>query len=75
MNVLYVASLGLTYYTMIYVQQKINILSQADFWRDVFTSNQTASLQKQQDIYDAVYWLNDGPFKIKSLFLASQLID
>jgi hypothetical protein len=60
MNVLYIASFGLNYYTMAHVRQKINTVSPEDFWTDVFTSNQTVSIEKQQEIYDAIYWLNDG---------------
>jgi hypothetical protein len=59
MNVLYLSSFGLKYYTMIVVRMNKQKVLDEKFWYDTMNLNET-DLDKQKDIYDTLYWLNNG---------------
>jgi hypothetical protein len=59
MNILYFAAFGLKYYTMLIVRLNINKLNSEAFWREIVSVNET-ELDKQIDIYQTFYWLNNG---------------
>lgn len=59
MNVLYVSSFGLKYYTMVVVRlNKIKVLD-SRFWQNAVNLNATDS-DAQKDVFDSIYWLNNG---------------
>lgn len=59
MNVIYVSSFSLKYYTMIVVRlTKIKVLDEK-FWVMASSLNQT-DYGAQKDVYNTLYWLNNG---------------
>lgn len=62
MNVLYISSFGLKYYTMhVVVVQKKKILDKK-FWDMAVGLNET-NIDDQKKVYDTIYWLNNGKFE------------
>lgn len=59
MNVIYVSSFGLKYYTMIMVRITKNRVLNEQFWEKASTLNET-DYAGQKDAYNAIYWLNNG---------------
>lgn len=59
MNVIYISSFSLKYYTMIVVRlTKIQVLN-GDFW-DLAVNLNVTDYSTQKMIYNAIYWLNNG---------------
>lgn len=59
MNVIYVSSFSLKYYTMIVVRlTKYKVLDES-FWDMASTLNET-DYSGQKDVYNTIYWLNNG---------------
>lgn len=68
MNVIYVSSFGLKYYTMIVVRvTKGKVLSES-FWDMAVGLNET-DYAGQKDVYNTLYWLNNGKYSILLLLL------
>ena len=63
MNILYISTYGLKYYTMILVKEKLDIISNQVFWDNIEYLNSTDTGGEGM-IYDTVYWLNSGKFDI-----------
>lgn len=59
MNVIYVSSFSLKYYTMICVHLTKTRALEDGFWRTVANVNET-DYATQRDIYNTIYWLNNG---------------
>jgi hypothetical protein len=61
MNILYICSFVLKYYTMINVSMHRNKIETVSFWNKVGNLNETDILT-QKEIFETFYWLNDGNF-------------
>ena len=59
MNILYVCSFALKYYTMVTVKLQINKIETPSFWVKVANVN-ASDIGTQIDLYKTFYWLNDG---------------
>ena len=59
MNILYVASYSLHYYTMIVVNVALSRLESEDFWSTISQLN-ASQVDEQKDVYQTFYWLNQG---------------
>lgn len=59
MNILYISSYGLKYYTMILVSRKKELISKNSFWYNAVNvkSNDTSA---QKELFLTFYWLNSG---------------
>ena len=63
MNILYISTYGLKYYTMILIKEKLDIISNQEFWDKIEYLNSTDT-EGQVMIYETFYWLNSGKFDI-----------
>lgn len=59
MNVLYLASYGLKYSTMILVKHSLDRVETPQFWNKVQNLTST-DVNAQIDVYTDLYWLNSG---------------
>ena len=59
MNILYVCSFGLKYYSMAMVNIQYNKIKTGTFWNQVVSLNES-DLSGQKYTYETFYWLNDG---------------
>ena len=59
MNILYVASYSLHYYTMIVVSFELKRLESEEFWTTIAQLNET-KVDEQKSVYQTFYWLNQG---------------
>lgn len=59
MNVLYLASYGLKYSTIILVTRSLENVQKPEFWNKLEHLNST-DVRSQIDVYKTLYWLNSG---------------
>jgi hypothetical protein len=60
MNVLYFTSFAIQFYVIYLVQTNRQKVMSVEFWSDIL--NDTQNVDKQKEIFDAVYWLNSDRF-------------
>jgi len=68
MNVLYLSSFGLKYYTMILVRLNKEKVLSSQFWKNAVFLNQS-SPEEQIEVVNTLYWLNNGYLNKKMLKL------
>ena len=59
MNILYIGSFALKYYSMTMVNINYNLIKTPEFWHKVANLNDS-DITTQKSIYQTFYWLNDG---------------
>jgi hypothetical protein len=59
MNILYICSFALKYYSMTMVNINYNIIKTQEFWHKVANINES-DITTQKSVYQTFYWLNDG---------------
>lgn len=62
MNVLYISSFGLKYYTMYIASFSKKKVLEKEFWDKAVGLN-GSSVDEQKKIYDTIYWLNNGKLR------------
>jgi hypothetical protein len=60
MNILYVASFGLRYYTMYVVRLDIDKVTNKQYWIKLLQN--TSDCTNQKDLFESIYWLNNDRY-------------
>jgi hypothetical protein len=61
MNVLYISSFGLKFYTMIVVRLNKEKVMSSQFWKNAVFLNES-NVEEQKEVVNTLYWLNNGKF-------------